>query len=485
MRRIRYGKSGSALFLCILTASAVGLCGVFWQASVFRRMEADLARAMRAQINAILVAGNEDLQRRYGLNAFSASDLTADVLQRIADTRSLTASPELQPMESFDEPGVFTRAVDTYMRYRLPGILLSDVADSIMLLTDSLASFSAPGSGVAGPLDDWLVDYDFSDVLLEPQTDEETGSDQEGEEDADEEPPDGQDGADLMSSIRQKIVAFLADRILGEVLLDEIQNIQSTIQLMQETDLGVSNHPEFPDLLHPNDISAFIDNLDDWLSLDADPLYQKLGHVAYIMGQCSRRLPDADGKRNACAYRTGIGNRDFSETYPIEGPDVERIVSGKTDAKAAEASVRTILLGIRFALSTVSIYADSTRLARARTIAGALSGVIALISAGAVVVPEPAMTLVVAAIWGFGEALSDTDRIIQGENPSLIPGHDVFPFGYDGYLRLFLLLMNDEVLMTRLRDVVLRNMPGPYYRALRISVAYRSRVWTLEGRCAE
>ncbi len=142
-----------------------------------------------------------------------------------------------------------------------------------------------------------------------------------------------------------------------------------------------------------------------------------------------------------------------------EGPDVERVITGAEDARQAGNRVYITLLGLRFGVRAVVNF-TILRFQRARTAAAAISGVVALISGGSVVLPEAPLAAAIVAVWSLLEAFGEADRLKEGEGVPLCPGLDAVVLDYGDYLRLMLYLIPEEVLFERLYSVMSTHAPG-------------------------
>jgi hypothetical protein len=238
---------------------------------------------------------------------------------------------------------------------------------------------------------------------------------------------------------------------------------------------------DLPDFLDPSSVSAFIADLDDWLEVDADPLYRKCAHVEYVMGVCSRSLPEQNP--SSCSYAKGLEDRDFSLLFPTEGPDVERIIMGVEDARQAENRVYATLLGIRFGVRAVINFTDPVRFQRAKTAAAAIAGVVALISGGSVVLPEAPLAAAIVAVWSLGEAFGEADKLVEGKGVPLCPGLDAIVLDYGDYLRMMLYLLPEDTFFKRLYSVMSSHVPGQWYRRVEVAGGNRSRTLRLTGLC--
>ncbi|HEY5465519.1 MAG TPA: hypothetical protein VIL27_00645, partial [Clostridia bacterium] len=258
-------KHGSALFLCIVSSVALAICGIFAQAARYRMIEAEVFRALTAQINAILVRGGGEMSSRYGLRCYEAGPDDLAVFSRLTERLAGVDMARTLPQSPVRDPGVLTGAVDIFMRYRLPAILTAQIVQRIQSVSQEIrsATSSMPdiGSGeskgatIGKAVSDWLISFDFSGYLgVAPETASDENPKTPPPEESGEESSGGSPAAD---TIRERIQAFLLDRILGEDLLRELQRIQNCLVRYQAGEaVSESSGFRFPDMLDPEAVSS-------------------------------------------------------------------------------------------------------------------------------------------------------------------------------------------------------------------------------------
>ncbi len=477
----------TALFICIAGTAALTVCGIFAQAARFRLLEAEIHRALSAEIAATLYAGN-DMSARYGLACVDTSATRSLVYERLTSRVSGAKQAVKTFGEPLSDPLILAAAIDEYMRYRLPAVLITQAVGRFRSIADALrqqrnetpivaeAEAGSGGFNLSDTVRTWLAQFDFADFLGESGgvVDEVTDTSMS----------DGQEEhAQWLTEIRAEIKSFILDRIVGDELLSELRHMRDVISSVPEVDaLPKNGQPPGPDLFDPVSISRFLSRWEEWLDVDADPLYHKCAHVEYVMGVCSRSMPE--GNTDNCPYATGLDGRNFQLIYPREGADLERLITGLDSSGSAEKRVFAQIAGLRFIVRLAVNYTDPGRRERAHTLAATLCGIIALISGGSVVLPESALTVVIQAIWSMGEAINETRLLKEGKGVALCPGLDPIVLHYGDYLRIFLYLVPDLALMGRLTHVLSRNVPGCWARHLVVSGGLRTRNMRVEGRCA-
>ncbi len=470
-------RRGSALFLCIAGTAALTVCGILAQGARIRLAEATLYRALASEVSATLGSSNP-MRERFGVLCVNGDDCLSPVYARLASPVDGHVSAQKMFDDPLSAPRILAEAVGEYMRYRLPAVLVTQAVARIRSIAEELRQENGSGmpSALQGETDstpdignmlaDWLGTFDFTVYLGDDEPDPPPMAEE-----------DGEDSNSWLEDLRAQIRAFLVDRILGEELLSELRNIRDCLRRAADTGTGM----DLPNVLDLSSISTFLTGMDDWLDVDADPLYRKCAHVEYVMGVLSRSLPEREP--SSCSYAKGLEGRDFTLLAVTEGPDVERVITGAEDARQAGNRVYITLLGLRFGVRAVVNFTDSARFQRARTAAAAISGVVALISGGSGVLPEAPLAAAIVAVWSLLEAFGEADHLKEGEGVPLCPGLDAVVLDYGDYLRLMLYLIPEEVLFERLYSVMSTHAPGNWCRRVTATGGMYYRTIRVTGYC--
>ncbi len=480
-------RRGTTLFMCIAGTAALAVCGIFAQAARLRLIEAEVHRALAAEVAATLVASNP-MSRRYGLACIDTSNSHSAVYDR------LTAPvPVKKPaIKTFGEPlsdtTVLATAIDEYMRWWLPAILTTQTVARVRSVIEGLrqqnqaaqlpatADIGTSDFDLADALRSWFTRFDFTEFLAAPLISVPESTSMPITEEQNEPTP-------WRDEMRARIQAFLLDHIMGEELLAELRRMRDAIAKLLPVDAAPGNNSVLRmDLFDLTSISDFLLDWEQWLDVDVDPLYRKCAHVEYLMGVCARAVPTQTD--NACSYATGLDGRDFRHYYPKEGADVERLITGCEQSERAENLVMAEIIGLRFVVKLAASFSDPVRKQKAHALAAALCGVVALISGGAVVLPEGATAIVILAVWSLGEAFGEGEQLKAGKGVALCPGLESIDLSYGDYLRILLYLIPDNTLMIRLTHILARNVPGCWARRVVVAGGLRARNIRVEGRCA-
>lgn len=185
----------------------------------------------------------------------------------------------------------------------------------------------------------------------------------------------------------------------------------------------------------------------------------------YIMGIFKSSATGAGGETEY-----DLRGLDKTKRNAFFNSEVEYIINGSSSERVNRNIVKTEVLLVRFALNTLHVYTDGKKTELSRAVAAAVSG---WWSAGAAV---PIVSHLIRCGWGLGEAILDLEELMEGKSVPFyklkgdwrldvgIPGDDGpksdarLAFSYQDYLRLFLLLQNPDVKMSRLEDLIQVNI---------------------------
>jgi len=168
----------------------------------------------------------------------------------------------------------------------------------------------------------------------------------------------------------------------------------------------------------------------------------------YLIGVFSNAVPEL---KNGTNTRKDLRGRQKQNILDCE---VEYILCGNASDKFNVNYVKGQILLIRFAIDTVNVYRDPAKVEAAIAIASAAS-------AWSFGLSEPIIQNLVLCGWGMLDAVNDLDKLMEGE---IVPAFKKFEdsntekkqlgFSYHDYLRVFLLLENQDDKMNRLQDLI-------------------------------
>lgn len=152
--------------------------------------------------------------------------------------------------------------------------------------------------------------------------------------------------------------------------------------------------------------------------------------------------------------------------------EVEYIIHGMASGKLNRLAVRGEITLLRFAMNTLHVYTDARKKALAASLATAIAG---WWTGGAGI---PVISNMIMCSWGLGESLLDTASLLKGEEVPFyktqsewkldigLPAGEEgiggtgagIKFGYEDYLRLFLLFVDPDTKIDRVQDLICLNL---------------------------
>ena len=189
----------------------------------------------------------------------------------------------------------------------------------------------------------------------------------------------------------------------------------------------------------------------------------------YIMGMFKNSVAvlKYDDTEKTDVDLSGV-NKSLRETF--FNSEVEYIIHGNSSESINKLMTKSQILLIRFVMNTIHVYTDVRKKELATSIAAAVAG---WWTGGAGI---PLLSNLIMCSWGMGEALIDLKDIMDGKSVPFykrsgdwkldigLSGSDGMKtdtrlcFSYHDYLRLFLLLKNSDVKISRIEDLIQLNM---------------------------
>ena len=190
----------------------------------------------------------------------------------------------------------------------------------------------------------------------------------------------------------------------------------------------------------------------------------------------SESFPESAGDRAVfCEYvLQHFGNYTDTNSSAALSYEVEYIIAGKVSDKENLSAVVTDIALIRASLNFVSLLKDSEKKSEAYTLAAAIVGFTGL------PVLITVCQLFILSIWAMAEGISDVKTLLEGGKVETIKSSDSWNIsisslknftksdisasssdsglGYESYLRILLLLKNENILYLRTLDMIQANM---------------------------
>lgn len=159
-------------------------------------------------------------------------------------------------------------------------------------------------------------------------------------------------------------------------------------------------------------------------------------------------------------FKNSVGTKNIKEQdkktkrEALFKAEVEYILHGNSLENINILKTKGQILLLRFGLNTVRIFIDSEKRQQATAIAAAIAG---WWTGGAGI---PIIANLIVCAWGMNEAVSDLRELVEGKAVPLYKIKNAENIGnalkltYQDYLRLFLLLMDTEMILGRIQDII-------------------------------
>jgi len=214
---------------------------------------------------------------------------------------------------------------------------------------------------------------------------------------------------------------------------------------------------------------GFIADIGKFLSDSAVAIRDNIYINEYIMGTFKNAVTEIRNGEEISADKNlhGVKKESLKTFYDCE---VEYILHGNPSQIKNSMMVKAEILLIRFGLNTLHAYTDSKKKAMATGIATAVAG---WWTGGAGI---PVITNLIICGWSMGESLLDMKELMEGGSVPIykmqgdwkldigLPAETgaktnrSLYFNYHDYLRLFLLLMDEDKKISRIEDLIQLNI---------------------------
>lgn len=482
----RSRRGSLAVFFCIALAGLVMVLGSWLQAARVRAAEAELARAMAAQIDVSLAAYDQDLYSQFGLFAFDSAKIDRTVFAGSLPAGLQDCPLELDGRERITDQPVLDSQIVRRMKTRLPGAVFDLFVTRLAGFSDALPALIPT---VGKPLTDSSVANAVSVPDRRPQPGYQTAAVRDNQ------PISGLE--DLFQQVFRKLAVSavrqtagrLFDKLLKELEEDLIGDIRKQYRQFASERLAVTQAEPvrdmlggMPDFLSPGSLTTMAGALDRLLDFSTAPLYEKFCVVEYLMAYCTPRAPVQviDGRSVDLETPDGRSLAALAVDRPSE---IEQFITGIEDPALAAGTVRFILISVRSLLHLAAILTDQTRMAAIRGTAATLAGAVAAISAGTVVIdPEPVAYLIAAA-EALAAGIRESSRLIAGQGVRFWPGKGQvsLQLWYGDYLRLLLYCLPRATLIQRFSRCLDRLHPDTLHTALTVRTTLAGRSYALSG----
>lgn len=475
MRRFADDTAGAAgVWVCMMLFALMAAAGIFTGALCLHGAKASLERALHLGGQSVLSEYDQYLREDYGIFAIRMDEesgeekireyvQTAVLMREERGVMDLFGIHDVQVSVDFKsgslmDPENFEKQIVDEMKYKAVLDALGLSAQSRDLQGELTASEGVRSGG--------------KNVLkrMEKRADDEARQEAEGgNEEREELDDEAREARSIISRLRRSANDDASRALTSEEESGRVLRNEAVIRALPSKEAGVRD-TWFSKL--QSGAGAFQDVLsgqnEDFFSFETFP--QDLAKGAYvneyILKYCKNKYSEEGGKETFFQNET------------------EYVLYGKlSDAQNARA-FRENFVALRTAMNLLHIYSDSEKNGLVTTLAStAFPGLGAWIA-----------KLAVATAWAVAESYEDVKAIESGGKVPLLKSKETWvlswdellegakPAGgqsdkgldYQGYLRLFLLGVSQEVKLLRMMDVIQLNIKGRYYEDFTIKNCYVS-----------
>ncbi len=459
-------RGSIAIFFCLLV-TALSLVLSSWLAVARQRShEADLARAMQAQLDLGLAGFDQKLHDQYGLFAFVPTALDQSAFQKCLPP-GLRASSQLDFSAPLLDSQILDQQIVRRMKARLPGSWLDLWQSRYKLFSANLAGLAPTRAGPASQAATVLLNSSASSLteLFSDQLQELSGA-----------------------AIRQASQALFG-KTFAELEENLLNDAQAQYQAYAREKLAVPDSSPLvyflgntPDFMSPASLSKSGAALDQLFDFTTVPLYEKLCLVEYGMTHLTCRTPFTVSGTGT-SYQLAPNGQRLSDLLLDRPNEIEQLLTGSKDPKAAAATVRFILISCRSLIHLAAILTDETKMASIRSSALAFSAALAAMSVGAVLIDPQVISYILIAGQAIWAGIRETDALVSGKGVRFWPGRGnlTFELYYQDYLRIFLCAVPRASLVERTAGLISQNLNRPLYTGLTIRADWAGRCYQLAG----
>ena len=265
--------------------------------------------------------------------------------------------------------------------------------------------------------------------------------------------------------------AFETDGDFKKIPQDQLKYLPSQKSgFKEEEEARTWDSMDFEDESCAVDNFNYIADKDNVLSDIVNKITEELYMNEYIMGTFKHGVPILKGQTEKDAYNLRSEDK-LKRTSFFTNFEVEYIINGHRDEAVNSTLTKSEIMAVRLIANVLNIYADSSKTARATSLAAALSSWCAGLS-------TPLIQTMLIFCWATFESLYDINILYKGEKVPLFKtndqwmtdisgavakkeankaGNDALCLSYQDYLKIFLVTMNKDKKLTRIQDLVQLN----------------------------
>ena len=431
MKKKPFGRHGSVtLFLCIILAAAVFLESIYLKGAYQRKQEVLLTQAVSHQVEQHLSQFDRDYLDWYGI--YVLDDVEADHAVFDEMTKEYSdMSFEYDLIDEFSDHDLKI-AVSEYMRLRglaFEGTAILDRLGISLSQLSGMNQFRSTGIGTWLPsLEEYLKHKDSSSGMMNTVVEicKNTGID---------------------------------DKL--DYFYDFMDELGTAWERNSSAMLEVGDTSSMLSLFDPESIYSVTSIFDGYMDYQLPSVVDRLLINEYAVFSFDSRVDSYEGVDGAEEEANIIGI-PFSEIHDEKNrPDLEYLLVGSDKASVNKNVSFGFIAGTRLLLDMSAYLMDDTKRSIALGIAEVLCVLIAIMTAFTVILEPTVIMYAILFMMAFIRALSDTAKLIAGETVPLFYNDavtsvlgDFADTTYRDYFRVFLLFVPENILLSRMNDVI-------------------------------
>lgn len=450
----------SIFFLFILPVTVLALLAAFANTEADRN-ELDFIRSCESELDLTLADYDRQLWQEFGLWGTPIDKLNqyGDHMTSSYIKAEARSSREIQASRKLEEDDQLRQQILRHMSVRGPLGLLEEV-NHRMGLYQTLGT-SLQNQGVQDKVNQSTglktiiekpEDYagDVSDLAEEnPNIEEEIEEAREATEEDD--------------SVSDQTWAMSA---LNDLLDDTKEMLVPVYQ-----SLGTGGQ-EGQDPTDPSAINGLFASLDHiFFSYDV-PALSKLQIQEYMLRYYTMHCSDVELNGQKIILTRPDGTRHKTMLDQGREHEVEQVVFNDFNPDSAYSKAKWSIYGIIFAHHLVKNFSDQEKLNSYRTIASILSGTVAVLSLGTIIIEPEVLVYGIAVVKSIVNANSDQAKVQLGKSMLFQLGDQEIEIHYKDFMRIFSLLVPEEKLLQGLTKIRQNTLPGPYGVAFVLNAHY-------------
>ncbi len=465
MEKVKNEQGSISLFFLILLPVTVLLLFVLFSNAQVNKNELDFIRRCENEMDLLLGTYNRQLWHDFGLwgTDQNSLDLYRQELDEHFVATDFVVNTTVSAEQYLTENEQFKKQIGRQMNLRAPIYIVNDILsrnESYYQLTDSIARqkdilssmdiFDQP-QGILQHKEDYLAEPTNEDNAMEPA---ETGS----ETDANSKEISEKENSELQN----KGFAIIED------LLKDAESSLIPVYESMGTSTGDND-------FSMNALAQIFASLDHLSINQTIPLLDRIEVNEYLFRYYTLACSEIERNEMMLSLRTPDGRKHKDLIENGRKNEIEQIVFQADDAEQALKKSKNTMYALCFSYHLFYKLTDSYMKNLYLTEATALSGSIALISGGTVIIDPNSLVYLITLADALKDTGTDIDKLFKGQNIIFKIGDSELKMNYYDLLYTIALFSSEDQLlagMTRIREQII---PGTYCVAFKMQANFENK----------